>query len=193
VLDPRAIHIYTDGSCYKNPGGESGCAAIVHFPEHLHLPDKQIIDFGCAESSNNRMELMACVESLKWVCRDGPWDDVTRVQIITDSQYITDNINRAQGWKKRDWRNLSGEPKANDDLWDRLLKLRQKANRASIRVDFIWQAGKKTPLAKEVHNAAQTAAKRGGIDVDVGLDPAVRAARWSWEVRRRDFLRQVRR
>jgi len=171
LLDPRAIHIYTDGSCYKNPGGESGCAAIVHFPEHLHLPDKQIIDFGCAESSNNRMELMACVESLKWVCRDGPWDDVTRVQIITDSQYITDNINRAQGWKKRDWRNLSGEPKANDDLWDRLLKLRQKANRAGIRVDFIWQAGKKTPLAKEVHNAAQTAAKRGGIDVDVGYRP----------------------
>jgi len=35
MLDPRAIHIYTDGSCYKNPGGDSGCAAIVHFPEHL--------------------------------------------------------------------------------------------------------------------------------------------------------------
>jgi ribonuclease HI len=28
--DPRAIHISTDGSCYKNPGGRSGCAAIVH-------------------------------------------------------------------------------------------------------------------------------------------------------------------
>jgi ribonuclease HI len=31
VLDPKAIHIYTDGSCYKNPGGDSGCAAIVHY------------------------------------------------------------------------------------------------------------------------------------------------------------------
>ena len=52
LLDPRAIHIYTDGSCYKNPGGNSGCAAIVHFPDRLGHEDERIVDFGCAESSN---------------------------------------------------------------------------------------------------------------------------------------------
>jgi hypothetical protein len=52
--DPRAIHISTDGSCYKNPGGRSGCAAIVHYPDHLDREDEQIVDFGCEESSNNR-------------------------------------------------------------------------------------------------------------------------------------------
>jgi hypothetical protein len=50
VLDPRAIHIYTNGSCYGNPGGDSGCAAIVHFPEHLNRTEEQIVDFGCEES-----------------------------------------------------------------------------------------------------------------------------------------------
>jgi ribonuclease HI len=72
LLDPRAIQIYTDGSCYKNPGGESGCAAIVHYPEYLNRPDEQILDFGCAESSINRMELMACIEAMKWVRRSAP-------------------------------------------------------------------------------------------------------------------------
>ena len=62
-LDPRAIHIYTDGPCYRNPGGDS--AAIVHFPEDLGLPDEQIVNFGCGESSTNRMELLACVKALR--------------------------------------------------------------------------------------------------------------------------------
>jgi ribonuclease HI len=85
VLDPRAIHIYTDGSCYRNPGGESGCAAIVRFPDGR--PDEQIVDFGCNESSINRMELMACIEALRWVCTNAPWEGVARVLIVTDSQY----------------------------------------------------------------------------------------------------------
>jgi ribonuclease HI len=148
LLDPRAIHIYTDGSCYKNPGGESGCAAIVHFPEQLDRPNEKIIDFGCAESSSNRMELMACVEALRWICRNTPLDGVTRVIIVTDCQYITNNLVRAPGWKKRNWRNVSGEPKFNDDLWNKLLKLRQKAARAGVRVDFNWQKGKTSSIGK---------------------------------------------
>ena len=171
VLDPHAIHIYTDGSCYKNPGGESGCAAIVHFPGHHDDPGEQILDFGCDESSINRMELMACVEAVKWICQNAPWGDVTRVLIVTDSQYITQNIIRAPGWKKEDWRNRSGEPKFNDDLWDKLLKGRAKAARAGVRVDFVWQKGKKTKLGKQVDEAAKTAAKRGGIDVDTNYRP----------------------
>lgn len=171
MLDPRAVHIYTDGSCYKNPGGDSGCAAIVRFPEHLNQPDEQIVDFGCDESSINRMELMACVEALRWVVQSGPWRDVTRVLIITDSQYITDNVIRAQGWKKMGWRNVHGEWKFNSDLWDKLLKLRAKGARAGIRMDFVWQRGKKTELGKRVDRSAKTAARRGGIDVDIGYKP----------------------
>jgi ribonuclease HI len=171
LLDPRAIHIYTDGSCYKNPGGESGCAAMVHFPDHLGMPDEQILDFGCGESSINRMELMACVEALRWAFRNAPWAEVTRVLIVTDSQYITQNLVRAPSWKKRGWRNLSGEPKFNDELWDKLLKARAKVARVGLRVDFVWQVGKKTALAKQVDKAAKIAARRGGIDIDAGYKP----------------------
>lgn len=170
-LDPRAIHIYTDGSCYGNPGGDSGCAAIVHFPEDLRLPDEQVVDFGCSESSINRMELMACVKALDWVRDNAPWPDVTRVLIITDSQYITHNIFRAQGWKKNGWRNAHGEWKFNSDLWDKLLKLQAKVYRLGIRPEFVWQRGKKTELGKRVDRAAKAAALRGGLDVDAGYRP----------------------
>jgi ribonuclease HI len=171
LLDPRAIHIHTDGSCYKNPGGESGCAAIVHYPEHLDRTDEQIVDFGCGESNINRMELMACIKALKWVDRNAPWNGVTRALIVTDSQYVQENISRASGWKTQGWRNRYGEPKFNDDLWDALLKTRAKVAKAGIRVDFVWQRGKITKLGKRVDKAAKAAAQRGGIDNDSGYRP----------------------
>lgn len=171
MLDPRAIHIHTDGSCYKNPGGESGCAAIVHFPEHLDLPDEKIVDFGCSESSINRMELLPCIEALRWVCNHAPWENVTRVIIVTDSQYVTNNLRRAPYWKKQGWKNLSGETKFNEDLWDKLLKGIAKTSKVGIRVDFVWQLGKKTEISKQVDKAAKAAAKRGGIDDDSGYRP----------------------
>src|ERR1019366_8511331 len=91
-LDPRAVHIYTDGSCYRNPGGSSGCAAIVQYPEHLGREDEQIVDFGCSESSNQRMELLASIQALKWIRKNSPWAGVSYVQIVTDSRYVKDNI-----------------------------------------------------------------------------------------------------
>jgi ribonuclease HI len=171
LLDPRAIHIYTDGSCYGNPGGESGCAAIVHFPEHLDRPDEQIVDFGCAESSINRMELLPCIEALRWVFNRAPWKDVTRVLIVTDSQYVTNNVRRAPYWKQQGWKNQSGETKFNEDLWDHLLKCIAKVSRKGLRIDFVWEKGKKTYITKQIHNAAQAAAKRGGFDEDIGYRP----------------------
>jgi ribonuclease HI len=171
VIDPRAIHIYTDGSCYQNPGGDSGCAAIVHFPDHLNLSDEQIVDFGCNESSINRMELMACIEALRWVSENQPWNGVARIVIVTDSQYITQNVTRAPHWKRNGWRNARGEWKFNSDLWDRLLKLRVKLAKVAIRLDFEWQKGKKTDVGKKVDRAAKAAALRGGSDIDKGYKP----------------------
>lgn len=164
-LDPHAIHVYTDGSCYRNPGGASGCAAIVHYPDYMMREDEQILDFGCAESKNNRMELLACIKVLQWIRRNAPWPGVSRVQVITDSLYVTENIGRSRSWKKNDWSNQSGEPKENSDLWKQFISARQKSG---IRVTFEWTAGKKSPILKQVDKAAKSAAKRGGIDVDRG-------------------------
>jgi ribonuclease HI len=169
-LDPRAVHIYTDGSCYRNPGGSSGCAAIVQYPEHLGQGDEQIVDFGCSESSNNRMELLACIQALKWIRKNSPWPDVSYVQIVTDSRYVTDNIIRVPSWRKNGWRNQFGEPIENRDLWKEFLSSHQKVGTI---VHFEWTAGKKTPILKAIDRAAKVAAKRGGQDTDRGFRPGI--------------------
>jgi ribonuclease HI len=171
VLDHRAIQIHTDGSCYKNPGGISGCAAYVRYPDEVGLAEEQIVDFGCGESSNNRMELMACVKALDWALENAPWPYANRIYIVTDSQYLANCYSSAQYWKKDGWRNKSGEPTANEDLWDKILKSVGKLSKLGVRVDFVYQKGKKTEIAKKVDNAAKTAAQRGGIDEDSGYKP----------------------
>lgn len=167
-LDPRAVHIYTDGSCYRNPGGSSGCAAIVEYPEHLGRTDEQIVDFGCSESSNQRMELLACIEALRWIRSNSPWPEVSRVQIVTDSRYVKDNIPRAPNWRRNDWRNQYNEPRENADLWKQFLSAQQKVG---ITVHFEWTPGKKTPILKAIDRAAKDAAKSGRSDKDRGYKP----------------------
>jgi len=93
---------------------------------------------------------------------------VTCVVIVTDSYYVVENLPRAHQWKKQKWRNRHGEPKFNDDLWNRLLKLKPKIR---VRVDFIWEKGKKSEITRLVDKAAKSAAKRGGLDVDIGYRP----------------------
>jgi ribonuclease HI len=167
--DPRAIQIHTDGSAYRNPGHVSGCAVIARYPDHLGLPDEIIVDFGCAKSTNQRMELMACVEGLKWARKNSSWrEGVTCVLVVTDSLYVTENIGRAPYWKKNGWRNLNGQPIANHDLWDDLLKARAKAG---VRVDFVWQQGKQTDIGKRVDKLAKAGAIRGGTNVDREYKP----------------------
>lgn len=168
TVDPRAIQIHTDGSAFRNPGYVSGFAVVVQYPEHLNREDEIIADFGCAKSTNQRMELKACVAGLKWVRENTPWDGVTCILVVTDSEYVRKFISFAPIWKRNGWRNRNGQPIQNSDLWDELLKARAKAG---IRVEFVWEAGKTTMVGKYVHSLAKAAAKRGGIDRDTGYKP----------------------
>jgi len=67
------MQILTDVSCYKNPSGLSGCAAIVFYPDDSKPedPEEQIVDFGVMESNISRMELMACNRAMEWLCEQG--------------------------------------------------------------------------------------------------------------------------
>lgn len=93
--------IYTDGSCLKNPGGVSGWSFCIHDNDKIWL-----VSGGLPSSTNNRAELIAVLEALKWVgCECGEY------LIYTDSMLT---LNCAQEiWKK----------KSNLDLWERYKKL----------------------------------------------------------------------
>lgn len=167
-LNERSVQIFADGSAINNPGGRGGVAVVVHYPEHLQLPDEVICEIGYTKSTNNRMELLACIKALDWVRKNKPWRDVTGVQIITDSKYVADNVGyRALSWKKNKWRNQYGEPKENSDLWRKLLSARQKAG---IYIEFIQTKGKKSEILRRVDKTAKLV-RNTGMEIDRGYKP----------------------
>jgi len=154
--DPRALKLYIDGNCYKNPGGAGAIACVAKFPDEWDRLDEIIFDEGFHETTNNRMELQACIRAYEYVASQGAKLGVERVLIVTDSIYVFDNRNRAVTWRKDKWLSAAGRPLENSDLWKRFLAVRQNVR---IRTELIWKKGKKSPTLKMVDKAAKAAGK----------------------------------
>ncbi len=90
-FDPHALKIYVDGSCFGNPGGNGGFAAWLEFPVDWNQPNQALEEIGFHETTNNRMELQACIWAHDWIRQQDASLDVGRVQIVTDSKYVYDN------------------------------------------------------------------------------------------------------
>jgi ribonuclease HI len=154
--DPHALKLYIDGNCYKNPGGAGAIACVAHFPEDWNRPDEIVFDEGFHETTNNRMELCACIRALEYVADKGRDLGVVRVLIVTDSKYVYDNHKRPVTWRSNKWMNPAGVPIENPDLWKRFLTA---IKNVKIRTEIIWKKGKKSPTLKMVDRAAKDAGK----------------------------------
>lgn len=119
------VAVFTDGACRGNPG-PGGWGAILRAGEH----EKEL--YGAeAETTNNRMELMAAIRALEALTR--PCD----VALTTDSQYVRLGITEwLPEWKRRGWKTAAKKPVKNVDLWQRL---EQAA--APHRVAWHWIRG----------------------------------------------------
>ena len=103
------VEIWTDGGCKPNPG-PGGWAAILRFGEH-----ERELSGGEAETTNNRMELMAAINALEALTRP------SEVVLTTDSTYVLKGITEwLPSWKRRNWQTASKQPVKNVDLWQRL-------------------------------------------------------------------------
>lgn len=156
-FDPHALKVYIDGSCLNNPGGNGGFAAIVEYPADHERDDEHLEDIGFHETTNNRMELRACIWAHEWAGENAASLSVNRVQVITDSQYVYGYWKSAAQWRKNGWRLSDGRPAENVDLWKQLLSIRSKTR---IRIDIEWTKGKKSVITKAVDKAAKRAAKQ---------------------------------
>ncbi len=105
------VDIFTDGACSGNPG-PGGYGTILR----CGGTEKELSG-GEADTTNNRMELMAVIEGLKALKR--PCD----ITIYTDSQYVANGITKgwAESWRKNGWRKADKKPAQNPDLWEVLL------------------------------------------------------------------------
>ena len=154
--DPHALKLYIDGNCYKNPGGAGAVACVAHFPDDCNRPDEDVFSMGFHETTNNRMELQACIRAFEYVADEGAALGVQRVIIVTDTQYVYDNYQSAASWRADSWRTAAGRPVENSDLWKRFLAVRGKVR---IRTDLTWKKGKKSPTLKMVDRAAKAAGR----------------------------------
>jgi len=103
------VEIFTDGACSGNPG-PGGWGAVLRYNGH-----EKELSGGEAETTNNRMELIAAITALETLRRP------SRVHLHTDSTYLRDGITKwIHAWKRRGWKTADKKPVKNVDLWQRL-------------------------------------------------------------------------
>jgi len=152
--DPNALKIYTDGSSLKNPGGAGGIAGIIEYPDETKEDFKPIFSEGYKSSTNNRMELLACIKGLHYIRRNEKEFGGLRKILVTDSCYIYNNHGYAENWRKNKWLNQDGRPIENEDLWKTFLK---EWKRTGAEIQLI--KGKSNEITKAVDKLAKKAAK----------------------------------
>ena len=101
--------IFTDGACSGNPG-PGGWGAIVVHHDYVHELGGYV-----PQTTNNRMEMQAALEALKFWHQHYPRE---KLSLYTDSKYLLQGLTQwLPNWKKRNWRTAAGKPVLNKDLW----------------------------------------------------------------------------
>ncbi len=113
----KKIYIYSDGACSGNQTdcGKGGYASILRYGEI-----EKVVSGNVANTTNNRMELMAIICSLREIKKK----DIP-VYIFSDSGYIVNCINDKwyEKWIKNNWKREKTKEVLNQDLWKELLEL----------------------------------------------------------------------
>lgn len=108
------LYAYTDGACSGNPG-PGGWGALLQAKEGDTVVKERHLKGGEADTTNNRMELLAAINALETLERP------TEITVITDSAYVKNGVTGWMfGWKKNGWKTANRKPVKNVDLWKRL-------------------------------------------------------------------------
>ena len=120
------LYAYTDGACSGNPG-PGGWGALLQAKEGGTVVKERELSGGEAETTNNRMELLAAITALESLTR------ASAITIVTDSAYVKNGVTGwIFGWKRNGWKTSNKKPVKNVDLWQRL-------DEAQIRHDVTWE------------------------------------------------------
>jgi ribonuclease HI len=121
----KPVVVYTDGACRGNPG-PGGWGALLRYGDR-----ERTLTGGEADTTNNRMEMMAAIAALEALTAP------CAVTLHTDSTYVMKGITEwLPGWKRRNWRTAGGAAVKNQDLWQRLDAAHQRH-----QVDWRWVKG----------------------------------------------------
>ncbi len=123
----QKVTIYTDGACKGNPG-PGGWGAWLQSGTH----SKELFG-GEANTTNNRMELMAVIQALQALKRP------CRIDLYLDSQYVRQGITEwIHGWKAKGWKTAAKQPVKNAELWQQLDAL---VHNGPHHIEWHWVKG----------------------------------------------------
>ena len=110
----KRITVYTDGACSGNPG-PGGWGAVLLYQGHT----RELSGYE-DNTTNNRMEIMACIQALEAL------KEPCTVDLYTDSAYVCNTFAQhwIDNWVRNGWKTASKKPVENQDLWKRMLELR---------------------------------------------------------------------
>ena len=121
----KRIEAFTDGACSGNPG-PGGWGAILRWNGNI-----KELKGGEADTTNNRMELMAAISALSAL------KEPCEVDLYTDSVYVRDGISGwIEGWKRNGWKTAAKKPVKNVELWQALDEARKPH-----KVNWHWVKG----------------------------------------------------
>jgi ribonuclease HI len=152
----KRIIIYGDGACTGNPG-PGGYGVVL-----LHGEHRKELSGGFRLTTNNRMEIMACIAGLQTL------KERCAVTIYSDSRYVVNAMTKswASRWRKNDWkrRDENGEwkPALNPDLWAEMLELCDKH-----QVKFEWVRGH---AGNEENERCDQLARAAAMSAHLGID-----------------------
>ncbi len=159
LLQEGKVLIYTDGGAITNPG-PGGYGVVLRYKEN-----RKELSGGFRLTTNNRMELLACIKGLESL------KTKSDVILYSDSQYIVNAIKKgwAKKWQDNDWKGKKGELRTNHDLWAKLLPLCEKHD-----LKFKWVKGHAGNMDNErCDQLASKMARRKDLPVDEGYESEV--------------------
>ncbi len=111
----QKVDVYTDGGCLGNPGPGGWAALIYEGPEPTEISGYE------KGTTNQRMELRAAIESLRYL------GDSSNVKLHSDSAYLINGMKQKWyvKWQENGWLNSKKKPVENPDLWKGLIELSQ--------------------------------------------------------------------
>jgi ribonuclease HI len=120
------LFAFTDGACSGNPG-PGGWGALLQAKDGETVMKERELKGGEADTTNNRMELLAAIAALETLERP------SKITVVTDSAYVKGGITAwLHSWKRNGWKTMSKKPVKNEDLWRRL-------DEAAARHDVTWE------------------------------------------------------
>lgn len=117
ITEKPKVLLYTDGACKNNPG-KGGYGVVLLYTKKDGSVEKKTISGSAENTTNNQMELTACIVGLKALKTS------CVVDLFSDSKYVIDGMTKwVADWIKKGWKTANKKSVANVELWQELVEI----------------------------------------------------------------------